>query len=386
MNQRCKYYSFLFLFSVFLALSLCGCQGLSAKSPNQRSVAQTMALDLSSDRETPFQLTLRVLDAEGSPEGPETFQTVQAQGKSITDALGDISRQLGKDIFLRDVRVILLGESLCRNGIDTCQNFMSQSYQIRPRVSVAAASGEASRFLQDNENGEAPVDELISLLEWDSRPGNSAVTVMELERVRSASEGDCMLPYISWGEEEGKAEIDGAAVFTGGKLSSKLSRKAAEELRFIAADPRQAVLTVPLSSGGNATFRLTGRKGRIHGGTQDNAPLFTVKFCYEFQLLEFTGGGEIPTLDVMESALEDSIRQSMSDSIQEVVFSGDADIMGLASAMRRDAAPWWNQFGGVWRKQPSTEETDNLFLKSVFVLDISCKVIQSDIRLPLARN
>jgi len=345
-----------------------------------------MALDLVPDRETPFWLTLRVLDEEGSPEGPETFQTVQAQGKSITDALGDISRQLGKDIFLRDVRTVLLGESLCRSGIDACQHFMSQSYQIRPRVSIVAASGEASKFLQDDENGEAPIDELLSLLEWDNRPGNSAVTVMELERIRSSSEGDCKLPFISWGEEEGKAEIAGTAVFTNGRLAASLDNKATESLRFLAADPRQAVLTIPLSGGNTATFRLIGRKGRIYGGDKDEAPLFTIRFRYEFQLLEFTGEGDIPSLDTMETALEESIKQSMTESIQTVVFDGDADIMGLASAMRRDDASWWNQFGGEWRNSPSTQDSSSLFQKSVFLLGVSCKIVQSDIRIPLLGN
>lgn len=379
---------FIFLFPLFLLLGLCGCQGLSGKSPNQRSVAQLMALDLAQDDSQAgpaVLLTLRVLDEEGSPEGPETFQTVQAQGKSITDALGDISRQLGKDIFLRDVRVILFGESLCQSGIDNCQNFLSQSYQIRPRVSIAAANGEASQFFQDDENGEAPIDSITSLLEWDSRPGNSAVTVMELERIRSSSEGDCILPFISLDDEK-KAKISGSAVFTGGRLKMKLDNTDTKDLRFLSADPRQTVLTIPLSDNCSATFRLTGRKGRIYGGDNDGSPLFRLKFRFEFQLLEFTGNTKIPPLENMEEALEQTINDAISHSIQKVVFDGNADIMGLASAMRRDSLAWWNQFGSSWRTFMDADSQDSLFQQSVFMLDTSCKIAQSDIRIPLSGN
>lgn len=379
---------FIILFPLFLFFCLCGCQGLSGKSPNQRSVAQLMALDLAQDdsQGSPaVLLTLRVLDEEGSPEGPETFQTVQAQGKSITDALGDISRQLGKDIFLRDVRVILFGESLCQNGIDNCQKFLSQSYQIRPRVSIAAAEGEAARLFQDDDNGEAPIDSITSLLEWDNRPGNSAVTVMELERIRSSSEGDCILPFISLGDEK-KAEISGSAVFTGGQLKIKLDNTDTKDLRFLSADPRQIVLTVSLPDNCSATFRLTGRKGRIYGGNQDGAPLFRLKYHFEFQLLEFTGNTKIPSLENMEKALEQTVNDAISHSIQKVVFDGDADIMGLASAMRRDSMIWWNQFGSGWKTFMDVNSQDSLFQKSVFILDTSCKIAQSDIRVPISGN
>lgn len=381
MNKTFKRLSLLVLVCL-LPLFFCGCQGMGGKSPNQRSVAQAMALDLVPG-DKPLMLTLRVLDAESSPEEPDSFQTVQARGNSITSALGDIGKQLGKDIFLRDIRVVLLGDSLCRSGIDSCQSFLTQSYQIRPRVSIAAVQGEAARLLQPREeDGEASIDSLTPLLEWENRPGNPAVTVMELERERNSSEGDCILPYIAW-EEEGKAKIAGTAVFTGGRLSQKLNSRETDQLHLLAAaaDPRQTVVHIPLD-GSSATFRLTGKRGRIHGGSDLDGPRFTVKASFEFQLLEFESfDGREPDLPSMEQALEEHIKEEMAASIQRVVFEGGADVMGLAAAMRRDSTAWWNRSGGGWRN--AEEGTESAFQKSIFLLNVDCRITQTDISIPL---
>lgn len=364
--------------SVLFCLLLCGCQGLGGKSPNQRSVAQVMALDLVPGSE-PIRLTLRVLDEEGSPEGPASFRTVQAQGKTITGALGEAGRQLGKEIFLRDIRLVLLGEGLCRRGIDSFQNFMSQSYQIRPRVSVAAVRQEAAPLLEADDSGEAPADSLVPLLEWNNRPGNPAVTVMEAERLRSAGEGDCFLPLASL-DGEGKGEVSGAAVFRGGRLARLLDVREAEQLRLLAADPRQSVVVVSLPGGGSASFRLTGRKGRLHGSSVQNIPQFTSKFTFEFQLLEFDGNSEDSSnLEELERALEEKVKGEMEECIRKVVFDSGADVMGMAVSQRRDNAEWWNR-NRDWRKE---REGETLFEKSVFYLDIKCRITQTDVSIPL---
>ena len=370
--------------SLTLCLLLCGCQGLGGlgglggKSPNQRSVAQVMALDLVPGGES-IRLTLRVLDEEGSPEGPASFRTVQAQGETITGALGEAGRQLGKEIFLRDIRLVLLGEELCRQGIDSFQNFMSQSYQIRPRVSVAAVRREAAPLLEADDSGEAPADSLVPLLEWSSRPGNPAVTVMETERLRSAGEGDCFLPLTGL-DREGKGEVSGAAIFRGGRLTRLLEGKEAEQLRLLAADPRQSVTAVALPGGGTATFRLTGRRGRLHGSSVRNIPQFTAKYTFEFQLLELDGGAQSPPdLEALERALEERIKGEMEECIRKVVFDSGADVMGMAVSQRRDNSGWWNR-NGDWRQE---KEGESLFEKSVFFLDIRCRITQTDVSIPL---
>lgn len=385
MKRPFNWISLLFM-SAILAAFLCGCQGISGKSPNQRSVAQSMALDLLPG-EKPVLLTLRVLDEEGSPEGPDTFQTVQAQGESITDALGEISQQLGKDIFLRDIRLVLLGDALCQSGIDQFQNFLVQSYQIRPRVSVAAAEGQAARFLQsEEEGGEAPIDLLTPLLEWNNRPGNSAVTVMELERERNASEGDCAIPLAAI-DSGGKAVISGTAIFTGGRVSQRLNNRETEQLAFLSSfsDPRQSVIHIEVGQSA-ATLRLTGKKGRIHGESNLGLPRFTAKFSFEFQLLE-AEGDQYPSISEMEAALEEYIENAMAFAIQKAVFEGDADVMGLAAALRRDNMDWWNQAGKEWRKKTSSEgiagTEESIFQKSVFLLDIDCRITQTDVSIPI---
>ena len=62
-----------------------------------------------------------------------------------------------------------------------------------------------------------------------------------------------------------------------------------------------------------------------------------------------------------------------------MVFDSGADVMGMAVSQRRDNAEWWNR-NRDWRKE---REGETLFEKSVFYLDIKCRITQTDVSIPL---
>lgn len=139
-------------------------------------------------------------------------------------------------------------------------------------------------------------------------------------------------------------------------------------------------MVVSLPGGGSASFRLTGRKGRLHGSSVQNIPQFTSKFTFEFQLLEFDGNSEDSSnLEELERALEEKVKGEMEECIRKVVFDSGADVMGMAVSQRRDNAEWWNR-NRDWRKE---REGETLFEKSVFYLDIKCRITQTDVSIPL---
>ena len=84
----------------------------------------------------------------------------------------------------------------------------------------------------------------------------------------------------------------------------------------------------------------------------------------------------MPSLEEMEQALKEHLGEEISQSIQTVVFASSADVMGLAVSQRRDNARWWNSHAD-WRTSLfQAESGDTLFQKSVFFLELDCKVTQ----------
>lgn len=341
------------LFLCFLMLT--GCRGLGGDSPNQRAVAQMLAIDAT---EVGFQVTARILDETGQPE---SYTTIQKEGETISDAVASISQALGKELFLRDVRLVLLGEQICEDGIGICRQYLTRGFQIRPRVSLAAAQGEAGNYLAAEDSQKAPVDEILPLLQWSARSPGAGTTVLELDRDMNASDGDGYLPLLSL-DVEGQAEITGGLLLHKEKTSHLIGREELEHL-YLLLEPKGQTLTVHWENE-EASVEVLNRSMKIRAKIQDDIPVFTVSGTYHFRLLEWTGNGDAPDSNTLEQAVRQKVTGDLEKALRFCVFDAGMDPIQLDSILRRDQPAWWREYGEAWRSRREN---------SVFYLDIRCK-------------
>lgn len=340
-----------------LCLLLSGCRGVGGDSPNRRAVAQILALDTVEDD---FLVTARILEENGQSGG---YITIQQQGETISEAISEIGQMLGKELFLRDVRLVLFGEEICEDGIGQCRQYLTRGFQIRPRVSLAAVKGQAQEYLQPDNTQSAPVDEIVSVLQWSPHSSGAGTTVMALERDMNANGGDGFLPFLKL-DTDGKAELSGGMLLHEQKKSCLIGQDEVDDLRLLALEPEGLTLVVQTKEG-TASIELLSRKESIKAMIRDGLPTFTFSGCYWFRLLEWNGGSISPDVNLLEKAVRQKMILRLEDAIRLCVFDAGTDLIQLDNTLRRDQPQWWQEKGKEWRTQREN---------SAFYLDIECRM------------
>jgi len=336
-------------------LVLSGCRGFGGGSPNERAVAQMLAVDRLGEE---IRVTVRLLAQDGTPENG---QSASAEGKTISAAVSKIGQELGKELFLRDTRLILLGRGLCEEGIGVCRRYLTGGFDIRPRASVVGTQGDASGYLTAEPGKEAPADALLPVLQWSARSDGAGITVLELERNMNASGGDGFLPLLRL-TEDGKAEMSGGLFLHKEKTSRPIEQEERKAIQFLYLNPEQETLTLE-HSGAQAVVRITSCNRSLRAEIREEMPEFTLTGRFAAELLEWTGAGEPPQTEELERLAENAIRQLLEQGIRDSVFDGNADLIGMDSALRRDVPWWWEQYRNRWQNDRG---------ESVFYLQVKC--------------
>lgn len=136
--------------AVAASLLLGGC--MSSIRLNERGIVQVIGVDMTKDGG--YKLTMQakeVLEASATPnQSGEAGKTivVEREGKNLTDIIAGASVAQGRQLFLGSMKVVVIGESSARNGIDGIVNFLNASQQIAPSVIVVVAKGEAGELVK----------------------------------------------------------------------------------------------------------------------------------------------------------------------------------------------------------------------------------------------
>ena len=338
-----------------------GCRGIGDESPSQRAVAQMLAIDRRGEE---YQVTVRMLSQDGAPD---SYQSVSETGETISGAVSAMENRLGKELFLRDTRLILLGSGVCENGIGTCRRYLTDGFEIRPRAVMAVTEGSAGNYLQAEKGMAAPADELLPVLQWSAGGTGAGTTVLELDREMNASGGDGYLPLLRM-DASGKAELTGGQLLHKEKTSRRIGQEEMDGVRLLFLEPRGITLTAELM-GAQAVVKLTSCRRTLRAEIKEERPVFAFKGSYGMELLEWTGAGTPPEEDALETALEERIKALLEKAIRLSVFDAGCDLLQMDSTLRRDAPLWWEQNELRWRE--NREE-------SVFTLQVRCNITMQE--------
>ena len=284
------------LMSILLVLLLLSGCGFGTQL-SERAVAQVLAIDR---------------EGEGYRVSfVETSDPVSGKGETIADAVSALEQDLGKKLFLRDVRLILLGETLCDEGI---------GFSIRPRAMLAAVQGTAAQYL-------SAADKVSEVLQC---PG-SGMTILAFDRDSRASGGDGYLPLLTM-DAHGAAGI----ILRHEKTSCRVWQEAADDMKLLLreADGETMVLTL---DDGQAVIRFADYKKHLRARRGADTPTFDLFWRGTFELLEWTGKADsLPDGETLEKAAELAVTKRLENALRTTVFIAEADLLQLQSILRRD--------------------------------------------------
>ncbi|MBR5272674.1 MAG: Ger(x)C family spore germination protein [Clostridia bacterium] len=225
-------------FLVALTLILSGCtskedqlkdmalaQGLGIDYKDEKYSVSFMAYDLSKTRGS---------NSELSGTLTKVFKSI---GESVPYAITDITTLMGKKPYYSHNRIVIIGEDMAQEGLQTVFDFLYRNAEMRPYVLVAVARGDAQEILGAN-LGEVlnPAEEIQNVI----TVGAYYSYVPEIEIIDIAistleKTSDSYLPIVEIvkdGEEE-VVKASGTAIFNNMKLVGELGEQETKGLLWM---------------------------------------------------------------------------------------------------------------------------------------------------------
>ena len=114
---------------------------------NERAIVQAVGLDW---KDSEYALTMQIFDPEAA-RGDDTSggKMLRVTGKTISQAMRNANLKQGQEIFWGHTKLIIIGEQIAKDGIESVMAYFNADAQSRPNIDVLIADGEAGEVLSE---------------------------------------------------------------------------------------------------------------------------------------------------------------------------------------------------------------------------------------------
>lgn len=201
------------LSAVLIAVSFSGCMN-SANLSDIKNIMMVEGIAIDSENDD-FSVTVQTLNTAGIsgtelPQGNITVNT-SAQGKSVIDAVSSMSKQISKNLFFGQNKIIIFGDKTARSDFYKKLDYFLRSSDSRPDVAVCLSDGDAKDIIESKENdAHIPCENMVYLMKNGQDAGVSAyVFTNDIMNMYYDKTSDLYLPVL-------KASPSGESVQTAG--------------------------------------------------------------------------------------------------------------------------------------------------------------------------
>lgn len=332
-----------------LALSMASTGCWDFRDTEERALVLMMGIDRG--QTAPYQVSVQIpIPRGGAPEAliASDFRVLAEEGQSVEQALEKIRASLYRYMELGQVKVVIVGEAVAREGLAG----VDWLWHTR-RVPAVAFLAVARQPVAEVISARTPPVALPALFLYHAfRPTHGiddAVVPVErwqaLQRLRSPLQ-DLFLPGVT--ARKYGLNVDGVAVFREGRLVGWLSAEEARTLNRLRSTRFHGSLAVPQGRDGKpGDLLLTG--GRSRYGVRVGAGGEPVLWARLEAQAAVRGHGQVPTRELEAAAarqLEEETRRVLG-RLQALA----ADPLGFGERLRR-LDPTHPAVGGpeAWRR------------------------------------
>ncbi|MBC8545546.1 Ger(x)C family spore germination protein [Clostridiaceae bacterium NSJ-31] len=333
-----------------LCLPLCGC--MQAVRLNNRAIVQGIGIDLAEDG---YLVTLQIFDAKGG--GSQTAvdaskansMTLQASGRTIAEAISAAELKQGKEIFYGQNKLIVVGEEVARQGLETIISFFNANPQSRPNVDIAMADGRAVDVMTAQiSQGVLPVLSVKSLLENSRTSGRilRGQVLDVVDAIENGRLGTFMPILVKSGEgEEETVEVLGTALYRHSQLVGRADEPATRGLLWLRDDVKRTDLVVQHPKLGDVSLAVVRADTHIQPQIVDGVPHFVITCKTRSHINESIVTPEnaalfqsITDLERMET---DVIRAEMERALELSLRDCGTDLLELANLLDKYQHEWF---------------------------------------------
>lgn len=371
-----------FILVITLSFFIAGCW--DAREINELGFVLSVGLDKT---DYGFKVTAEIANPQtysktsGTGQKVKPFWIVSGTGKTIFEAIRNMSAISSRRIFWSHIKVILIGEQLAKEDTLEIFDFFSRNPELRLRTFVAITPGEAGNLLEVTPQMEKdPATYLEEIINSETSTGKSYKILLKdfLEDYLDSNISPVTSRIIlDKSKSEPTLKTSGAYVFRGNKLADSLDEVQTRGLLWIKNKMNEAVIVVnsPIDDR-PVTIEIKKSKSSFNSYFDNGVPNLTINVKVDAIITEQAGKtnyNDIEKLTELENAAEKIISEDIQSSVTK---SKDlqVDFIGFSRVLNRQHKEEWHQISSNWHKLIENAQVD---------IDVKVNIIHTSLAKPI---
>ncbi|MBP1948637.1 Ger(x)C family spore germination protein [Virgibacillus litoralis] len=386
-SKSFKWMRSIYIMGAFIVvLSLTGCW--SADEINNLAVVNLMAIDENEAGEVEVTTVIvkpHTLFAETaiSGEGKGQFLIETATGKTVFEAMGNLSTAISETPYFGHVDAIVFGERAARERMLSSLDYFKRQSDFRPNVLLLVTKGSASDVVKSPPqlNATLGLEITNSALLSKFAPVGMVEDISQFREALSSNTIDATTGVISPAKQQGidvqedekktksqrsdnKGEnqqdipkvlsLNGTAVFKNGHLRGFLDEPDTRGLLWIKGELQHEIVSLKCGgkNKGTVSLNITGSKSQMSPQLSGRKPKMNVNIQVDADIGQVTCSDIKMTtrqIDRLNQQLEYLVKQEAFSVLRKAKNQWQTDIFGFGKAFSRKSPDKWDQLAPNWR-------------------------------------
>ncbi|MBD0382298.1 Ger(x)C family spore germination protein [Paenibacillus sedimenti] len=351
------------------ALMLSGCW--NRREMNELAINMGLGIDKIGDG---YRITAQVVVPRevatryGGGGGQSPVTVYQSSGKTIYEALRRITGESPRRLYLSHLRVLILGESLAKEGFAPVLDFLSRNHEMRTDffivVAKASPAEDILKVLTPIE--EVPANKLFTSLSESGKAWAPTLTVTldrllndlvregrnpVLTAVRMVGTMTNNLKNIATTEPDARIKYAGLAVFKKDKLIGWLDESDSKGYSYITDKVETTVGPITCPEGGLMNLETVRSKTKMTARVVEGHPEITIEIRSEGNIGEVQCEVDLTkpeTIDQLEQIAKERLQQIVKHTLAAAQTTYKSDIFGFGDTIRRSNPKDWDRIKEDW--------------------------------------
>ncbi|WP_419169492.1 Ger(x)C family spore germination protein [Negativibacillus massiliensis] len=347
---------FFALLIVLLPLCLTGC--MNAAELKERTIIKMVGVDMDGEEYLLTMLQFSPQAQSGEKTSESQSLVIQTKGRSISEAVDQVSHYNGNKVFFGNSSFLVVGEKAAEQGLEGVLNFFNSNHEVSPELYVVMAQGQAEEVIRAQSGEGSTPTQLKSMVQQGQK--NGLLGRPTLKDVMNRLQSDRAEPYlplietVSSENEEKKLKISGMAVFRDGKLKDTLSIEEAKGVLWATDELARAIITVDFGEdkASRASVELDNSKTKAKVRLERGKPVLDLSIQSEGSVHEVSfdrgGGTEIGELEEIQNEVAGQIKATVQHTIDKVLLKEKCDVFRYSEFIKKYEPEYWKENQQDW--------------------------------------
>jgi len=290
------------------------------------------------------------------------YSVLTTEGPTIEEACRRLAVRLSRITFLDQIRVVLFGEEMSKEGVSEALDFLTRYQDIRLRTTVMVTRGQAETMLRSNPEFESEISREIKGFVDNAAETTAKIAESNLEefteRVITPGE-DAFAPVLERVPLKKKSSVmaesgetflvKGMAMFSSDKLAGWLNEREVRGIWLAMGKAKQGDLSVEVN--GNTVsyvFSKPKEKLRVRIDDEQNVTaMLNVRVSGGVAESQSQAVNTQEGLANVEKAVNAELEGVIRSALEKSKAAG-SDIMGVGRLVEREDKALWNQIRAQW--------------------------------------